>query len=219
MISLQRAFRTDAVSLGDLVGIFSGDGDPSSEDVNGVPLGSLFLRTNGQVYRKSAQPNQWEALTSSSIALEMRQLTASDGGHVPFLMMPDPNVSGGLISVNTGEYAFFEKRMYRNEYLKAAPGDTGIDQFVMPFDGVMFGLMLHANRVNISTRNVCILLNGEDVGCVSLSQQSSPQTQGALGLSISFNHGDVLQIQDQSPTGEGNARMVRGIIHVRWRVI
>jgi hypothetical protein len=219
MINLQRAFRTDAVSLGDIVGIFSGDGDPSSEDVNGVPLGSLFLRTNGQIYRKSAQPNQWEPLVSSSIAMEMHQLTASDGGHVPFLMMPDPNVPGGLISVNTGEYAFFEKRMYRNEYLKAAPGDTGIDQFVMPFDGIIFGLLLHAQKVNISPRNVCMLLNDEDVGCISLPKKSSLQTQGAFGLNISFNRGDILQMRDQSSPGEGNARMVRGIIHVRWRAI
>ena len=53
MISLHRAFRTDAVSLGDAVGIFSGDGDPSSEDANGVPLGSLYLRKPSSYYHTS----------------------------------------------------------------------------------------------------------------------------------------------------------------------
>ncbi len=219
MITLQRAFRTDAVSLGDIVGIFSGDGDPSSEDVDGVPLGSLYLRTNGQIYRKAAQPNLWEALVSSSVALEVRRLHASDGGQVPFLMMPDPDVLDRLISVNSERYAFFETRLDRNELMQASPGDTDVTAFIMPFDGLIFGFMLYADRVNQSPRNICMMINGAEAGCITLSKQNTPQTQGAFGLNIPFNRGENIQIQDQSEAGGGNARSVRGIVHVRWRAV
>jgi hypothetical protein len=219
MITLQRAFRTDAVSLGDIVGIFSGDGDPSSEDVDGVPLGSLYLRTNGQIYSKTAQPSRWEALVSSSVALEVHRLHASDGGQVPFLMMPDPDVLDRLVSVNSERYAFFETRLDRNELMHASPGDTDVTSFVMPFDGLIFGLMLYADRVNKSTRNICIMLNGAEAGCITLSKQGTPQTQGAFGLNIPFNRGEIIQIQDQSEAEAGNARSIRGIVHVRWRVV
>ena len=219
MITLQRAFRTDAVSLGDIVGIFSGDGDPSLEDVDGVPLGSLFLRTNGQIYRKVAQPNHWQVLVSSSVALEVCRLHASDGGQVPFLMIPDPDVLDRLISVNSERYAFFETRLDRNELMHASPGDTDVTAFTMPFDGLIFGFMLYADRVNQSTRNICIMLNGAKVGCITLSKQNTPQTQGAFGLNIPFSRGENIQVQDQSEAGTGNSRSVRGIVHVRWRAV
>ncbi len=105
LIDLKHAFRTESLSLGDAVGIFFGSDDPTVEDVNGVPLGSLFLRTDGQVYRKVAQPAEWEALISS-----VRMLQATDGGLVPFLMIPDPDVPGRFISVNSERYAFFETK-------------------------------------------------------------------------------------------------------------
>jgi hypothetical protein len=219
MISLQRAFRTDAVSLGDLVGIFSGDGDPSSEDVDGVPLGSLYLCTNGQIYRKAAQPSCWEPLVSSSVALEVCRLHASDGGQVPFLMMPDPDVLDRLISVNSERYAFFETRLDRNDLMQSSPGDTDVTTFIMPFDGLIFGFMLYADRVNQSPRNICLMVSGSEAGCITLSKQNTPQTQGAFGLNIPFNRGETIQVQDQSEAGAGNARSIRGIVHVRWRAV
>ena len=176
------------------------------------------LRTNGQIYRKSAQPTGWEALVSSSIALEMYQLYASDGGQVPFLMMPDPDVLDRLISVDCERYAFFETRLDRNEFMQASPGDTDVTAFIMPFDGLIFGFMLYSDRVNRSPRNICLIVNGSEAGCITLSKQNTPQTQGAFGLNIPFNRGETIQIQDQSEAGNGNARSIRGIVHVRWRV-
>ena len=132
-------------------------------------------------------------------------------------MIPDPDVPNRLLSVNTERYAFFEKLMEQNEFLKAGPGDAGIDQFVMPFDGLFYGFMLYAKRVNLSNRKVCLMVNGSSAGCITLSQQNTPQTQGAFELNIPFNMGDTIQIQDQSNSGNGNARMVRAIAHVRWR--
>ncbi len=96
MIDLKRAFRADSLSLGDAVGIFFGADHPSVEDRTGVPPGSLYLRTDGQVYRKAGQPSAWEALVS-----QVRNLPATDGGEVPFLMIPDPTQPERLVSVNT----------------------------------------------------------------------------------------------------------------------
>jgi hypothetical protein len=214
MIDLQHAFRTDAVSLGDIVGIFSGDGDPSLEDINEAPIGSIFLRSNGQAYRKVAQPAKWAGLFSS-----VHDLLAIDGGVVPFLMVPDPTVPGRLISVNTNDYSFFAGSLNRESFLNAGPGDSGIEEYVMPFDGVCFGFMLHADKVDKHDRNVCLMINGVSSECIQLPKQHEPQIQSRFGLDFPFNRGDILQIQDQSgsESGKGKAKLVRGIVHVRWR--
>ena len=93
----------------------------------------------------------------------------------------------------------------------------GINQFVMPFDGVIYGFMLYARKVNLSDRNICLMVSGASAGCITLPRQNTAQTQGAFGLNIPFNRGETIQIRDQSDTGSGNARMVRGIAHIRWR--
>lgn len=46
-----RAFRTEAISLKDVVGIFVDNDDPSAQGRD-EPVGSILLRTNGTLYQK-----------------------------------------------------------------------------------------------------------------------------------------------------------------------
>jgi|SRR6056300_689202 len=65
-MSLERAFEVDEVLLGETVSVLKGDTDPSIALV-ARPIGSLYLRTNGEVWSKTGTAaNQWTRLEAGS---------------------------------------------------------------------------------------------------------------------------------------------------------
>ncbi|MGN7613046.1 hypothetical protein ACQZV8_13285 [Magnetococcales bacterium HHB-1] len=82
-MNFKRAYRTNGLSLCDKVGLFSGDTDPSLGDSQNVPVGSLYLRTNGMVYRKRAL-TEWEPLSpTDKIGFHARHIRRLD--YLPLL--------------------------------------------------------------------------------------------------------------------------------------
>ncbi len=66
--------------------------------------------------------------------------------------------------------------------MQAVPGDADLTGFVMPFDGLIFGFMLHVQRVANNLRNVCIMIDDAEAGCIGLQPQGhgkfkSPKTR------------------------------------------
>jgi hypothetical protein len=58
-MALDRAFEADSLLIGDLTGILTGSGDPAV-DLLDAPPGSIYLRTNGQIWQKlGVLPNDW----------------------------------------------------------------------------------------------------------------------------------------------------------------
>lgn len=61
-----RAHSVRVLSLDDEVGLFGGSLPPDQADDGSFPLGSLYLRTNGTVWRKTGQPNVYAQLTGDT---------------------------------------------------------------------------------------------------------------------------------------------------------
>ncbi len=65
MDPLKKAFRAPAINLKGVVGILAGSELPTEMDDDSVPVGSLYLRTTGAAYLKSA-PGVWKKLILES---------------------------------------------------------------------------------------------------------------------------------------------------------
>ena len=64
--SIERGFSIDVLSLKDLTGIFSGDNAPSLIPQD-APIGSLYLRTNGEMWSKHGALNtEWSRIETTS---------------------------------------------------------------------------------------------------------------------------------------------------------
>ena len=60
---LKKAFYAPAINLDDRVGLLSGSGLPSETDDGSIPVGSLYLRTLGELYLKTDLPTLWKKIT------------------------------------------------------------------------------------------------------------------------------------------------------------
>lgn len=59
-VNPNRAFEVDAIIINETVGIFGGAEDPSSAGQAG-PIGSIYLRTNGDIWQKTGETTtDWE---------------------------------------------------------------------------------------------------------------------------------------------------------------
>ena len=75
-----RAYRVDVLSLGDNVGLFSGDVPPSTMDTSTFPVGSVYFQTDGPVWKRmSMDADGWAAMSvsvKSEGALQTPSLTS-----------------------------------------------------------------------------------------------------------------------------------------------
>ena len=218
MIALKHAFRTEALSLGDAVGIFSGSADPATGDTVETPAGSLYLRTDGRVYQKVSQPDHWQPLVSAPGDAGVRALATLGGSTVPFWMLPDPLDPGQLLSVNTEKYHFFRVAVFRYDFLDAFPGGIGVSGWRMPFDGLVYGITVRAEETGAPVRTLRLLINGDIGASLLLPPGTIPREGAAFGLAVPFDRGAMLKIQDQSGAGAGVAKKVRCLVWVRWRM-
>ena len=62
MNPLKKSFRTPAINLSGMVGVVAGEGLPDSVDDGTIPMGSLYLRTTGEAWLKTAMPMVWRRL-------------------------------------------------------------------------------------------------------------------------------------------------------------
>ena len=51
-LDFNHAYRVEALSIGDRVGLFSAVQPPTGIDTTDIPVGSLYLQTDGTVWRK-----------------------------------------------------------------------------------------------------------------------------------------------------------------------
>lgn len=73
-----RAFRVDAISLGDQVSLLGGALDPSIADDGTLPVGSLYLHAEGTVLQKWRLPNHWIELSRWPFAFTSDRASALD---------------------------------------------------------------------------------------------------------------------------------------------
>ncbi|MBF0423793.1 MAG: hypothetical protein HQL73_12470 [Magnetococcales bacterium] len=61
--TFDHAHRVNALSLGDNVGLVSGDLPPSAVDTSSFPIGSVYFQTNGRVWKRfSTDASGWMEL-------------------------------------------------------------------------------------------------------------------------------------------------------------
>lgn len=68
-MAFEEAFEIDEILLGETVGITQGSVDPSAGSGVAGPIGTIYIRTNGELYQKqSAADADWEIKTSASVS-------------------------------------------------------------------------------------------------------------------------------------------------------
>lgn len=79
MANFTNAFQPeDGINLDDLVGIFSGTADPTAGAGEAAPIGSLYLRSNGQLWQKTGSANvDWSVLAFGS-AVNLVSISGTD---------------------------------------------------------------------------------------------------------------------------------------------
>jgi hypothetical protein len=67
-MAFEKAFEIDEILLGETVGITQGSVDPSAGSGVAGPIGTIFIRTNGELYQKfGALDFEWNIKTSATI--------------------------------------------------------------------------------------------------------------------------------------------------------
>ena len=92
-IPFSKAYRVDLLSLGDKIGLFSGDGPPSTLDTSSLPIGSIYCQTDGTVWkRKGTGAADWYPMISAD---EVPQGNAgSSGVNTLYAVLPVVNSVG-----------------------------------------------------------------------------------------------------------------------------
>ncbi len=86
-----RAYRVDVLSLGDNIGLFSGDVPPSTMDTSTFPVGSVYCQTDGTVWKRlNMDADGWAALS----------VTVKSEGEVQTPSLTALNFTGGGVSVS-----------------------------------------------------------------------------------------------------------------------
>ncbi|MBF0116657.1 MAG: hypothetical protein HQM04_16635 [Magnetococcales bacterium] len=52
-LDFNHAYRVEAVSIGDRIGLFSGAQSPTGVDTSGIPVGSAYFQTDGTLWSKT----------------------------------------------------------------------------------------------------------------------------------------------------------------------
>ena len=69
---LTKAFELDEILLNDLVGVIAGTDNPTISGVD-APVGTLYIRNNGELFQKQAGDIfQWDLKTSSAGAVDIQ---------------------------------------------------------------------------------------------------------------------------------------------------
>jgi len=67
-MALEKAFEVDEIILGEKVGIIQGSQDPSAGSGVAAPVGTIFIRQNGELYQKfDVLDFEWNIKTSATI--------------------------------------------------------------------------------------------------------------------------------------------------------
>lgn len=70
-MAFENAFEIEEILLGDTVGIMQGSVDPSAGSGVAGPVGTIYIRTNGELYQKfAALDADWNAKTSTTLSTE-----------------------------------------------------------------------------------------------------------------------------------------------------
>ena len=69
-MNFNRAYRTEVLSLGDNIGLFSGIQPPTTFDTSTFPVGSVYFQTDGTMWkRKGMGPSDWVRMITEDSAL------------------------------------------------------------------------------------------------------------------------------------------------------
>lgn len=79
--NFNRANRVNALSLGDKVGVFSGDADPRTIDTSTFPVGSIYFQTDGTAWKRSGSDSSaWvKLLAEEMVLLNLGMALGADG--------------------------------------------------------------------------------------------------------------------------------------------
>lgn len=209
MADINSAFTTyNGISLDDIVGLFQGTDDPTSGAGEAAPVGSLFLRTNGELYQKTgAADTAWTQLgagggsvTLEPYAIHNDVVTQVLTGTPVDLFLGTENIGNTFYTNTSGRITISETGTYDVQFTvtcngpaggffgagSAADGGLYIDDVLVP--GTVCGGYSRADAANysFSKRVKLNLTAGEDVSVkVSLNTGTASTVANACNMVIS----------------------------------
>lgn len=92
--TFDHAYRVDVLSLGDNVGLFSGELPPSTMDTSTFPVGSVYYQTDGRVWKRtSPDADGWTEMA----------VTLKSDGQIKTPLLTSLDFTGAGVSItNTG---------------------------------------------------------------------------------------------------------------------
>lgn len=98
MINLHTAFASTGFSISDIVGIFGGEEDPRLINSSDAPIGSLYLQTSGDTWKRfGADAADWSKMASQDIPLDVH--------------LRDPITGAGAKVNNAGAVFVYESQL------------------------------------------------------------------------------------------------------------
>lgn len=86
-----KAYRVNALSLGDKIGVFQGEVDPREIDTASFPVGSMYFQTDGTVWKRSgADASAWVKLVAEDMMLLNLGMAVGSDGWAHTLNMAGP---------------------------------------------------------------------------------------------------------------------------------
>lgn len=201
MANIDRAFSVpDGLSLNDVVGVFHSANDPTSSG-EAAPVGSLLLRTTGQLYLKTgASDTQWSLIGirpnvfSSHNAAVTQVLSAT---FVDLLASSTTINDSSVFTNNSGRITVSQSGTYFVDYSVTGSGDDGgffgtgssfragiyVNDVVVP--GSFSGAYTRADAAQVTASNSAILnLTASNV--VSIKMQTQVGTFSTVANSCSL---------------------------------
>ncbi|MBF0399674.1 MAG: hypothetical protein HQL90_02785 [Magnetococcales bacterium] len=97
-LDFNHAYRVEAVSIGDNIGLFSGVQPPVMVNTSGIPVGSAFFQTDGTIWKRAGPgPSDWVRMVAEDSALFT--------GAVSSITISNLALSRALVSDENGKVA------------------------------------------------------------------------------------------------------------------
>ncbi len=216
MIDFKKAFRVEGLSLADQVGIFGGDENPNQAAPASIPVGSLYLKSNGRTFKKVANPNTWV-----EVAFVWRESLEDESGNAcAFPVAHDPSRGNKILTLAENTFIFSENgTVNRGSWLPINTRSALTIGYVAPFDGTIIGITAQVRDIVDPPVTMDLFFNNSRQGELFRWDAAAPYAKHQdFSLNIDFSAGQRLRLRiGQGSDLNASASDPTCILYTRWR--
>ena len=212
MANITDAFTVDVLSLDDITLLASGSADPSITVGYDAPMGSLFLRTNGSLYRKTGLALvDWTEVVSGG-GVSGLALTTIGGQEI--LTVVDTTRGNKILSSATMEFDFDKGQIKTNSWMSVASATDANNGHAIPLNATIVGIAGQAATGGGRTINLYVD-NVLSTTTLATFPNNSDSRILDMTLNVDLTAGQKIQLRGGS-TGS-NTGKASVILFIKWR--